>query len=382
MKQSKLILISVILIILQSCGESTTDGGTAVIDPIPANSDAQYSSDLPYQLNVFYFIPKDLRALPQYQERISSILLNAKQFIKKNMTEKGYANSSMGLLVDKNNLVKINVINGKLNNKDYNYNDDKAADRIKAEIETFYAQNANSKRSEHVLVLLPSEYGSNNEPIASGPFYGIGTYCYAIDYPDMDQKYLGTSGRLGELATKWIGGLVHELGHGLNINHDKSTVSDQIKYGESLMAAGNYTYEKEPTHVTKASCSVLNTSQIFQKNKIDDMYGEATLVLSNLKGSYSNSNILFTGDYKTNKAVNEIDLFLDPEGDDDYNQVGFVTSPNNSSFEFKVPISELEVKKGKYELNITFLFKNGFKNEEFKIPFQFKNGIPDLNYKN
>ena len=184
-----------------------------------------------------------------------------------------------------------------------------------------------------------------------------------------------------QIATKWIGGLVHEMGHGLNIGHDKSTVSDQAKLGESLMAAGNYTYGNSPTHLTIATCAILNTSQIFQKTTSADLYAQPDLAYTKLSGTFANGTITFTGSFETNKTTSEIILFLDPAGEDDYNRIGWVTKPNGNSFEFKIPISELEVRSGKYDLNLTIVYKNGYIDESVIIPFQFVSGVPNLNYR-
>ena len=377
MKQIKWALVFAFAILINGCSKIENDLDN-LVKPVEEES---YNSNLPSQLNVIYFVPKDMRDLPQYQERLSSILLNAKAFVKKNMAEKGYSNNEMGLLVNKNSLVKIHLVNAKSNRTSYLGDKDKTPDLIKAEVDAYFKANKITQASKHFLVIMPSEYGADKEPIGGGPFFGLGTWCFALDYPDMDQKYLGTSGRLGDLATKWIGGLVHEMGHGLNIGHDKSTVSDQARLGESLMAAGNYTYGNQPTHLTIASCAILNTSQIFQKTVVADQYGQPDLTYTKLSGTFANGIITFTGSFETNKTTSEMILFLDPAGEDDYNRIGWVVKPNGNNFEFKIPISELEVRSGKYDLNLTMVYKNGYIDENFTIPFQFVNGVPNLNYK-
>ena len=87
MKQIKWALVFAFAILMNGCSKIENDPNNPV-NPVDEES---YNSDLPYQLNVIYFVPKDLRELPQYQERLSTILLNAKAFVKKNMAEKGYS---------------------------------------------------------------------------------------------------------------------------------------------------------------------------------------------------------------------------------------------------------------------------------------------------
>ena len=138
MKQMKWALIFAFAILINGCSKVENDLNNSV-NPIDEEA---YSSNLPYQLNVIYFVPKDMRELPQYQERLSNILLNAKAFVKKNMAEKGYSNNEMGLLVSKNSLVKIHPINAKSNRTSYLGDKDKTPDLIKAEVDAYF------KRSE------------------------------------------------------------------------------------------------------------------------------------------------------------------------------------------------------------------------------------------
>ena len=49
---------------------------------------------------------------------------------------------------------------------------------------------------------------------------------------------------LGRFNTVYIGGTIHELGHGLSLPHNLATIKESI-YGTALMGAGNYTYRKE-----------------------------------------------------------------------------------------------------------------------------------------
>ena len=85
------------------------------------STQSKFSSELPYQLNVIYFVPKDKKVLPRYQERISKILLEAKIFFKQNLEKYGYSNSTMWLMTNKNGIVKIIYIKWELNNSEYAY---------------------------------------------------------------------------------------------------------------------------------------------------------------------------------------------------------------------------------------------------------------------
>lgn len=95
------------------------------------------------------------------------------------------------------------------------------------------------------------------------PFYGMGRYCFALDYPAFDIKHLGQPTKEGRLLTKWYGGLAHELGHGLNLPHNHQTTSDGKKYGTALMGAGNYTFGTSPTFLTPAAAPCWTPARCF-----------------------------------------------------------------------------------------------------------------------
>ena len=149
MKQIKWALVFAFAFLINGCSKVENDLNNTV-NPIDEES---YSSSLPSQLNVIYFVPKDMRELPQYQERLSSILLNAKAFIKKNMAEKGYSNNEMGLLVNKNSLVKIHLVSAKSNRTSYLGDKDKTPDLIKAEVDAYFKANKITQASKHFLVI-------------------------------------------------------------------------------------------------------------------------------------------------------------------------------------------------------------------------------------
>ena len=57
---------------------------------------------------------------------------------------------------------------------------------------------------------------------------------------------------LGRFNTVYIGGTIHELGHGLSLPHNLAT-KEEAKRGTALMGAGNYTYRKEWRNQGKGS---------------------------------------------------------------------------------------------------------------------------------
>ncbi|MEG2810787.1 MAG: hypothetical protein RR889_09105, partial [Akkermansia sp.] len=131
------------------------------------------------------------------------------------------------------------------------------------------------------------------------PFYGMGKICFALDYPDFDLKHIGQATKEGQLLTKWYGGLAHELGHGLNLPHNHATKSLQDKFGTALMGAGNYSFGKNPTFLTPASCALLNVCEVFSTSPSQKFYdGEKSVEVKNVVIMFKDNQILIGGLYK------------------------------------------------------------------------------------
>ena len=150
-------------------------------------------------------------------------------------------------------------------------------------------------------------------PIIGGPpFYGLGRDCFALDYAGMDTDKLGVPGATGDLATKWIGGLAHELGHGLNAPHNKEHKTDKPTLGTALMGAGNYSYGKTPTYITNATSALFSLSQTFATTTRSDWYASVQNNLVKLKGEFRDNKIIISGKYTSSLPVKIVNVYHDP----------------------------------------------------------------------
>lgn len=328
-----------------------------------------------YQLNVIYFVPSDADTITHYRERLNGILLQGQRFYGKWMNYYGYGDRSFGLRTDTAGKVKVIVVKGQLTKDQYPY--EGGGNKVISEMNTWYAANPAEKTSEHTLVIMPaSTYGADGDP-GGVPFYGLGRWCFALDYAEMDTSYLGQNTTLGNRATKWIGGMMHELGHGINLPHNKEKVSelaDPTK-GTALMGSGNYTYGKNPTFLTAASAAILNNCQVFRTSTGTGLYAGGSSTITKIKAAYTGGNIVLSAKFSTTQPVNNIIVYNDPEGGNDYDAVPWVTPPSADSSNVSMPISELHKKTGNYSLRIRFLYTNGSMSE-ISYPYAFVNGEP------
>ena len=332
-----------------------------------------------YKLNVVYFIAKDIEANPNYKERISTILLKHQLFVRKWMKHWGYEEKSFGLPLDENGMVEIVTVYGEGVKADYPYASNPSAGKMKAEINKHYEENGLTSYSEHTLVLT-----ATNGDTSETPFYGSGRWCFALDYPGMAYELYNIDPITGEkmnntpLTTSLIGGLLHELGHGLNSPHVGPTYSQKndSQFGTPLMGSGNQSYGKTPTFMHEATAAFMNNCQISAKTA-KTYYNEVTASVKISAVIINGNQCTVKGTFEASETVNNVLLnFFDSnqthlQSDGGYNSVAFVSKPNGNSFEFTIPIEELRVNSYDYKLGVTILMENGMRKSASQ-PYVYK----------
>lgn len=322
----------------------------------------------PYQLNVVYFLPQDDQPVEGYESRLSDLLLYVQDFYRKEMKRNGFGNKTFGLEKTPDNRVKILVVRGQYDIPYYSY-DNGGGWKAEREIEEYFKANPGTKKSKHALVIMPSTTSDDMNP-GGVPFYGIGKYCFALDYKYFDIQYLGEDSEKGHLLTKWFGGMAHELGHGLNLPHNKEQVSDGEKYGTALMGAGNYTLGQKPTFLTKASCAILNNCEVFARKKMEYYNKNTGFQLKDMEvafpgTAYPVEEIIVKGAFETKIPVNAVNVYVDhaPFGqvNNDYDAESWTVKPDkNNHFTLRIPCRELRGKDiDGFQVRVRFLFENG-----------------------
>jgi hypothetical protein len=380
--------LSFVLLTVSSCKKSKAPGG-GTGTPLTPSPTYNYSSDKVRNLNVVYFIPTDVAIPVDHHRRLSEILLQAQDFFGKEMQRNGYGFKAFGLLKDDaNKRIKLIEIKGKQGKAAYPYSG--GAGAVQTEIAEYKVTHAGEFTSDHYLVIIPAyTYDTNGEP-GGPPFYGVGKTCFALDYADQDIKYLGAGGTLGTRATKWIGGMIHELGHGLNLPHNRQKAVSENALGMSLMWAGNSTWGISPTFLTAADCAVLNTNQVFN-NDNKNYYATVTASVQRINSTYDagKAAIILKGKFSSSATVTDLIYFNDPnvnnEGtgvNKDYNSIAWTSKPiNNDSFSIEIPINDLVEKADNipYELKVKLVHENGTVAETI-YSYTFLGGVPVLNF--
>ncbi len=330
-------------------------------------------------VNVVYFIPSDLDTVPGYRERLNGVMQYTQNFIAKWMDHWGYTNKYLGLPVDSQGKIKLAVIRGAQPKSSYPY--EGGAGAVMNEINTYYAANPTEKSSDHILVIMPAySFGSNGDP-SGGPFYGIGRWCFALDYPGLDTLNFGLAN--DNFATKWIGGLAHELGHGINLPHNGGAQSENLQFGTTLMGYGNGTFGRSATYLSPADAAILANAQPFSHTPRTDWYASPGFQLNKLYAKYENGDIVVSGKFVSQKLVKNIAYYHRNKGNDNggYNSVTFANKPVGvDSFYVRMPVSDFRDKANTdYEFTIRFIHENGSISSSVN-DYSFANDLPIINF--
>lgn len=319
------------------------------------------------QLNVVYFLGSDTEPVPDYERRLSELLLYLQQFYGREMQRHGYGARSFGL--DIKSPGRVNIIEYKAKNPAAHYPYENGGGwKAAQELEEFFKANPDRKKSQHTLVIMPTWNDEKNGPDNPGgvPFYGMGRNCFALDYPAFDIKHLGQKTREGQLLTKWYGGLAHELGHGLNLPHNHQTASDGKKYGTALMGAGNYTFGSSPTFLTPASCALLDACEVFSVTPAQKFYeGRPEVEIKDTAISFKGDQILISGSYKSPQTVKALNVYVqDPPYavNQDYDAVSFSQRLGKKSGKFSMKIDKKELDgltNNEFRISLMFILANG-----------------------
>lgn len=319
------------------------------------------------QLNVVYFLGSDTEPVPDYERRLSELLLYLQQFYGREMQRHGYGARSFGL--DIKSPGRVNIIEYKAKNPATHYPYENGGGwKAAQELEEFFKANPDRKKSQHTLVIMPTWNDEKNGPDNPGgvPFYGMGRNCFALDYPAFDIKHLGQKTREGQLLTKWYGGLAHELGHGLNLPHNHQTASDGKKYGTALMGAGNYTFGTSPTFLTPASCALLDACEVFSVTPAQKFYeGRPEVEIKDTAISFKGDQILISGSYKSPQTVKALNVYVqDPPYavNQDYDAVSFSQRLGKKSGKFSMKIDKKELDgltNNEFRISLMFILANG-----------------------
>lgn len=368
----KIIPLIIIVLLATACKKNLYPN-----EPNTVHTPDGFSSDRSRNLNIVYFVPSDLDTLPDYQSRLSDILLWLQRFYKDEMSRHGYPDKTFGMFVNSDSLVRIITIRGTKPKSAYPYEGGSGA--VAQEVDAWFAAHPADNTSDHTLIIIPRYEFRPDGTATGGPFYGTGRWCYALDYEDFN---IDNIGKANNQFTGWFGGLAHELGHGLNLPHNSEKLSEKPLFGTALMGYGNFTLGKEATLLTAADAAILSANQIFNKDS-KNYYDAADAQIDRIHGYYdiTKEAIVVSGKFHASSKINSIAYYNDPEGGGDYNAVTWESKPIGvDSFYVEMKISDLQYKADSlYDLRLRFVHDNGIIST-FTYNYKFSNNLPVINF--
>jgi hypothetical protein len=364
MKKTILLLLTVITLFACRKNENLqtdVDAKLSKLEAAPGDvNDTVYKSDHPKNLTIVYFVPSDMKLNPDYKRRISEFLLYEQNYTKTWMEKWGYGAQTFGLMVNNKKEVEINVVLGKLPTASYPYNG--GAEAMAQEINAWFTAKPDKKKSNHVFILTTvNEYGKQNVP-----FYGVGTWAYAIDFPFMEIANMTKTDDIGK-QSEWIGGNFHEMLHGLNLPHNGGTIANNTLYGSPIMSGTGAGFVTGKTYLDAWDCALLSTGETFSKVARTDWYESPSASITKLHATFdeASKSIVVSGRYTSGKKVMFVGFTNDAKRSADdlnYDSENWVTKPiATDSFYVKIPLAEIKNKSDfRNDFRITLMHENGY----------------------
>ena len=165
---------------------------------------------------------------------------------------------------------------------------------------------------------------------------------------------------VAEFNTKYLGGVAHELGHGLSLPHNGQTREEARKLGTALMGQGNHTYRRERwsdrrgSFLTFASAVRLASHPLFTGS--DRSRKEPGLSkLEDLKFEGTGKNLIVRGTISATPDAYAIIVYVDPDGSGDYDAIATAVPVIDGEFDVACAC----VKGGPHQLRVVVCHLNG-----------------------
>jgi len=207
----------------------------------------------PQKIRFVYFTPSDRTPIPDYRERLARVMKDVQNFYGKEMERHGLGHRSIQFDLDAKGALVLYDVKGLHPAADYLGRDQKKGYGIRDECRPVLKAAGIDDQKETIVYFCHLRTEQDGKVTGIGPYYGSGAqrgafrwgHCWFTDAsildPDKltdkttmvdDEEYKHIS--VGRYNSHFIGGALHELGHGLRLPHDKERKDESVR-GRSLM---------------------------------------------------------------------------------------------------------------------------------------------------
>lgn len=268
-----------------------------------APADAQH-----LKLHVVYVTNRDRPPLPDYQARCSRIMRDIQAFYRDEMARWGHGPRTFPLDLE-DGQVKVHLVTL---DADFDPAWKWSPEALRPPIAKGLAA-AGIDVDHSYFVAFENAYWQDGDTWRYDVVYtGSGNpdhgACWIADHALLDAAHFrpgddirlddrGQKLSLGYFNAKMIGGIAHELGHGLGLPHNCERPLENRLYGKALMGGGNYTYRLERVRpgpgafLTAAHAFALSLHPLFNGRKLP-RYERPTVTLADTTFDMSGGQLL------------------------------------------------------------------------------------------
>lgn len=339
-----------------------------------------------FKLRVIYFYPADRQPQANYKERVNRMVLDIKDFYDTEFERIGLTNSPLPVEMDGDE-VKIHMVQGAENHDGYGY-DGSYGRKILGEIGHQLRGTVDPDREFLLILCALCDKQEDGRYKIYSPYYGLGGanqvrgICFAADCEMLDTLNLTKTKELfrynehnrdqqrslADFNTVFIGGMAHELGHGLSLPHNRQLPSEESK-GTALMGSGNYTYRaelvgKKGSFMTLASATRMMCHPLLtQSNK--QRFERTTIDIPTIEFTGFGKALTVRGRVTSNVEPFAVIAYSDAEGGNNYDAYQWTSEVKpDGSFEVTLDVH----KPGNNTLRLSFCHANGATSD---VSYQF-----------